>query len=163
MAFKDPFGVDNIGRNVSQSGATYIQQAYQLALDQVRETVQAEEARKKTQSEEGAAAAVDALPFGSLVERTAFHAPKPLVQPVIPYYGTPQQGAEGQHQQQQTQQGGAEQNQQDDARYLLKKMELGRRQQQVERMGAGTVKRSLRDKAAEGVTQSMVGWLRSDQ
>jgi DNA polymerase sigma len=188
IAIKDPYGLENIGRNVSHSGSQYILQAYQLAFEQIQSAVlaatattaptaaEAEVTSETAATREGNGA--PSLPLiDSLVARTVFEAPKPTFQPTIPYYGG-SGGSTSPHSQKKEfsssssmtetndhradARSNAEQQQEDDARYLLKKMELGRRQRQVQRVGAGAVKQSIREKAAEGVTQSMVGWLRSD-
>jgi hypothetical protein len=142
FSIKDPYGLDNIGRNLSPQATKYVQEAHRLALKSllrdldtdpsfvIKDLVSREAPKPRQRTNEGIAAPSELPQASALVGAEA---------------GVSTEFAE-----------------QADARYVLKKVEFSQRRAAMERFGERTANVDRESRAAQSVTRSVVSWLRSD-
>jgi hypothetical protein len=145
MALKDPYGLDNVARNVDAEGAAYIRDCFRSTIALMHDEIKRGSDASKSSP---------ATPADVFVEILTQEPPRPAAAPPVPLF-LRTQTADGVV--------GSEEDAGDrSVMYELKRREFDKRRAAVDRFGSNTVRSAKTAKAAVKVASSVGSWLRSD-
>lgn len=145
LSIKDPYGLDNVARNLDSSAVEYVRESFSLGLRAI-------------------VSGLDDVP--PLMHMMINDAPRPegSHRQVSSYFkNRASQRAADEDIPKAGHLSAAELKEHDEALYLLKKLELAQRREGLDTFGKSASQRSVKDKAAQDVAKVMTGWLREDQ
>lgn len=148
ISIKDPYGLDNVGRNVTRAGATFVKEAFRKLHHSIREAV-------ACSSDDGGSVAEASGHWDALLDAMLTAPPTParpaqeLLQATRETTGLSEQES-------------AAIVARDKTVHALKNLEFQRRRDSVNQFGQNTAKTRTQQHAASTVAHSMVSWLRKD-
>lgn len=142
ISIKDPYGLDNVGRNVTKAGASFVRGAFSQSSAHVRDLV--------------TNGATNDLPAWEASLDVFLSTPPAPSRPALALLQASRETAGLSREE------SAQLAARDKAAHGIKSLEFQSRRDAVDQFGQRTVERRTQHRAASSVAQSMVSWLRKD-